>query len=152
MAVIADRYWRAKEALALLDPQWDTGEAGKSDSAQFKKMYRDALDGPLVEVASLTYRLLFVLLEVPRFERRFERGVGQRTVLAVRLKPTGKLERSHGVRGIDAVIAVDSVAVIANLEQQSLEFPDILALHQRGGALEKPFSKARYRRLLILPR
>jgi isoquinoline 1-oxidoreductase beta subunit len=47
VAVIADRYWRAKEALALLDPQWDTGEAGKTDSAQFAKMYRDSLDGPL---------------------------------------------------------------------------------------------------------
>lgn len=47
VAVIADRYWRAKEALALLDPQWDTGEAGKTDSVQFAKMYRDSLDGPL---------------------------------------------------------------------------------------------------------
>lgn len=47
VAVIADRYWRAKEALALLEPEWDTGEAGKSDSAQFVKMYRDSLDGPL---------------------------------------------------------------------------------------------------------
>jgi isoquinoline 1-oxidoreductase beta subunit len=48
VAVIADRYWRAKEALALLNPEWDTGEAGKTDSAQFAKMYRDLLDGSLV--------------------------------------------------------------------------------------------------------
>ena len=48
VAVVADRYWRAREALALLEPVWDTGEAGKTDSAQFAKMYRDSLDGPLV--------------------------------------------------------------------------------------------------------
>jgi isoquinoline 1-oxidoreductase subunit beta len=48
VAVIADRYWRAKEALALLKPEWDEGEAGKTDSAQFAKLYRDMLDGPMV--------------------------------------------------------------------------------------------------------
>jgi isoquinoline 1-oxidoreductase subunit beta len=48
VAVVADRFWRAKEALALLKPEWDTGEAGKTDSAQFAKLYRDALDGPMV--------------------------------------------------------------------------------------------------------
>jgi isoquinoline 1-oxidoreductase subunit beta len=48
VAVVADRFWRAKEALALLKPEWETGEAGKADSAQFSKLYRDALDGPLV--------------------------------------------------------------------------------------------------------
>ena len=48
VAVIADRYWRAKEALALLKPEWDTGPAGKTDSAQFTKLYRDTLDGPMV--------------------------------------------------------------------------------------------------------
>ena len=47
VAVIADRFWRAKEALALLKPEWDTGEAGKTDSAQFAKLYRDTLDGPM---------------------------------------------------------------------------------------------------------
>jgi isoquinoline 1-oxidoreductase subunit beta len=47
VAVVADRYWRAKEALALLKPEWDTGEAGKTDSAQFAKLYRDTLDGPM---------------------------------------------------------------------------------------------------------
>jgi isoquinoline 1-oxidoreductase beta subunit len=48
VAVVADRYWRAKEALALLQPEWDTGEAGKTDSAQFARIYRDLLDGPMV--------------------------------------------------------------------------------------------------------
>jgi isoquinoline 1-oxidoreductase beta subunit len=48
VAVVADRYWRAKEALALLKPEWDTGEAGKTDSVQFAKLYRDTLDGPMV--------------------------------------------------------------------------------------------------------
>ena len=46
VAVVADRFWRAKEALALLKPEWDTGAAGKTDSAQFAKLYRDTLDGP----------------------------------------------------------------------------------------------------------
>ena len=48
VAVVADRFWRAKEALALLKPEWATGEAGTTDSAQFAKLYRDALDGPMV--------------------------------------------------------------------------------------------------------
>jgi isoquinoline 1-oxidoreductase subunit beta len=48
VAVVADRFWRAKEALALLKPEWETGEAGKTDSAQFAKLYRDTLDGPMV--------------------------------------------------------------------------------------------------------
>ncbi len=48
VAVVADRFWRAKEALALLKPEWETGAAGKTDSAQFAKMYRDTLDGPMV--------------------------------------------------------------------------------------------------------
>jgi isoquinoline 1-oxidoreductase beta subunit len=48
VAVVADSFWRAKEALALLKPEWDAGEAGKTDSAQFTKLYRDTLDGPMV--------------------------------------------------------------------------------------------------------
>src|SRR6185312_6215700 len=47
VAVVADRYWRAKEALALLKPDWETGEAGKTDSAQLARLYRDTLDGPM---------------------------------------------------------------------------------------------------------
>src|SRR6185312_4962368 len=47
VAVVADRYWRAKEALAQLKPEWDTGAAGKTDSAQFAKLYRDTLEGPM---------------------------------------------------------------------------------------------------------
>jgi isoquinoline 1-oxidoreductase beta subunit len=48
VVVVADRFWRAKEALALLKPEWDEGEAGKTDSGQFAKLYRDTLDGPMV--------------------------------------------------------------------------------------------------------
>jgi len=48
VAVVADRFWRAKEALALLKPEWETGAAGKTDSAQFARLYRDTLDGPMV--------------------------------------------------------------------------------------------------------
>jgi len=48
VAVVADRFWRAKETLALLKPEWDAGAAGQTDSAQFAKLYRDTLDGPMV--------------------------------------------------------------------------------------------------------
>jgi isoquinoline 1-oxidoreductase subunit beta len=48
VAVIADRFWRASEALALLKPEWEVGAAGKTDSAQFAKLYRDTLEGPMV--------------------------------------------------------------------------------------------------------
>jgi isoquinoline 1-oxidoreductase subunit beta len=48
VVVVADRFWRAKEALDLLKPEWDVGEAGNTDSAQFAKLYRDTLDGTMV--------------------------------------------------------------------------------------------------------
>jgi isoquinoline 1-oxidoreductase beta subunit len=48
VAVIADRYWRAMETLALLKPEWETGAAGTSTSAQFAKLYHHTLDGPMV--------------------------------------------------------------------------------------------------------
>jgi isoquinoline 1-oxidoreductase subunit beta len=47
VAVVADRFWRAKQALAALPIEWDKGEAASTDSAQFRKLYRDALDGPV---------------------------------------------------------------------------------------------------------
>ena len=46
VAVVADRFWRAKEALLAMPIQWDGGAAGSTDSAQFRRDYRDALDGP----------------------------------------------------------------------------------------------------------
>jgi isoquinoline 1-oxidoreductase subunit beta len=48
VAVVADNYWRANEALKKLKPVWDGGAAAHTDSAQFAKAYRDALDGPMV--------------------------------------------------------------------------------------------------------
>ena len=46
VAVVADRYWRAKEALAKVKIEWDEGAAAATTSAQFAKDYRDALNGP----------------------------------------------------------------------------------------------------------
>jgi isoquinoline 1-oxidoreductase beta subunit len=46
VAVVADSYWRARQALAKLHPEWDTGAARQTDSAQFDRDYREALDGP----------------------------------------------------------------------------------------------------------
>jgi isoquinoline 1-oxidoreductase beta subunit len=45
VAVVADRYWRAKEAAAALPVAWEEGPAAKTDSAQFAADYRAALDG-----------------------------------------------------------------------------------------------------------
>jgi len=43
MAVVAtDTFWRAKQALARLHPEWNVGAAGSTDSAQFAKEYREA--------------------------------------------------------------------------------------------------------------
>ena len=48
VAVVADRYWRAKQALDRLKIEWAPGDNATVDSAQLAKAYRDALDGPLV--------------------------------------------------------------------------------------------------------
>ncbi|HTK33695.1 MAG TPA: xanthine dehydrogenase family protein molybdopterin-binding subunit [Caulobacteraceae bacterium] len=48
VAVVADRYWRAKQALDKLKPEWADGGNAKVGSAQLDQAYRDALDGPLV--------------------------------------------------------------------------------------------------------
>ncbi|MGH6828956.1 MAG: molybdopterin cofactor-binding domain-containing protein, partial [Rhizomicrobium sp.] len=48
VAVVADNYWRANEALKKLKVAWDGGEAAKTDTAMFDKAYRDALNGPMV--------------------------------------------------------------------------------------------------------
>lgn len=48
VAVVADRYWRAQQALADLGIQWDMGPDAAATSAQFRKLYRDTLDGPMV--------------------------------------------------------------------------------------------------------
>ena len=47
VAVVATgSFWRAKQALAQLQPEWDVGAAGDVDSAQLSKEFRAALDGP----------------------------------------------------------------------------------------------------------
>jgi isoquinoline 1-oxidoreductase beta subunit len=48
VAVVADNYWRANEALKKLKVTWDGGAAARTDSLLFAQEYRDALDGPLV--------------------------------------------------------------------------------------------------------
>ncbi len=48
VAVVADNYWRANQALKKLKPVWNGGAAANTDSAQFAREYRDALDGPMV--------------------------------------------------------------------------------------------------------
>ena len=46
VAVVADRFWRAKEALPKLKIDWDLGDAAATDSTQFAQDYRAALEGP----------------------------------------------------------------------------------------------------------
>jgi isoquinoline 1-oxidoreductase beta subunit len=50
VAVVADNFWRANQALKALKITWDGGEAAKTDSAQFAADYRAALDGNMVAV------------------------------------------------------------------------------------------------------
>jgi isoquinoline 1-oxidoreductase subunit beta len=46
VAVVATgSFWRAKQALAKLHPEWDVGSAGETSSEQFSKEFRAALDG-----------------------------------------------------------------------------------------------------------
>ncbi len=48
VAVVATgSFWRAKQALARLQPEWDAGEAGSVDSAQLSKTFRAALSEPM---------------------------------------------------------------------------------------------------------
>jgi isoquinoline 1-oxidoreductase beta subunit len=44
VAVVADRYFRAKAALSALPIEWEVGVAGATNSVQFRKSYVDALD------------------------------------------------------------------------------------------------------------
>jgi isoquinoline 1-oxidoreductase subunit beta len=46
--VAAGSYWRAKQALARLQPEWDVGEAGTVDSEQLSKSFRAALGEPML--------------------------------------------------------------------------------------------------------
>ncbi|HEV2676719.1 MAG TPA: xanthine dehydrogenase family protein molybdopterin-binding subunit [Aliidongia sp.] len=46
IAVVADSFWRAKQAVADLVITWDEGAGAGTDSDQFRKEYRDTLDGP----------------------------------------------------------------------------------------------------------
>jgi isoquinoline 1-oxidoreductase subunit beta len=46
VAVVADSYWRAKQALAKLQPEWNTGALGQTDSAQFSRDYRAVIETP----------------------------------------------------------------------------------------------------------
>jgi isoquinoline 1-oxidoreductase beta subunit len=47
VAVVADRYWRARAAMAKLKPVWAPGPNATVDSAQLDQAYLAALDGPL---------------------------------------------------------------------------------------------------------
>jgi isoquinoline 1-oxidoreductase beta subunit len=48
VAVVADSYWRAKQALADLPITWNDGPAASTNSEQFRADYRSVLDGPAV--------------------------------------------------------------------------------------------------------
>jgi isoquinoline 1-oxidoreductase beta subunit len=52
IAVVADRYWRAKAALAALKPVWAPGPNATVDSAQLDAAYREALNSDLVSAKS----------------------------------------------------------------------------------------------------
>jgi isoquinoline 1-oxidoreductase subunit beta len=52
VAVVADRFWRAKKAAEALKIEWHPGDGVDTDSAQFARAYRDALDGPAATARS----------------------------------------------------------------------------------------------------
>jgi isoquinoline 1-oxidoreductase subunit beta len=45
VAVVADRFWRARQALEALPIEWDFGAGAGTSSEQFRQDYRAALDG-----------------------------------------------------------------------------------------------------------
>jgi isoquinoline 1-oxidoreductase beta subunit len=47
VAVVADRFWRAKQAALALSVEWNPGAGGGTSSEQFREDYRNALKGPL---------------------------------------------------------------------------------------------------------
>ena len=53
VAVVADRFWRAQEMVAVLPIVWDPGAAAATNSEKFRADYRDALDGPLTNARAL---------------------------------------------------------------------------------------------------
>jgi isoquinoline 1-oxidoreductase beta subunit len=53
VAVVADRFWRAKQAALALPVQWDPGKGAGTSSAQFREDYRNALKGPLQNAKSV---------------------------------------------------------------------------------------------------
>ncbi|HTH96305.1 MAG TPA: molybdopterin cofactor-binding domain-containing protein [Stellaceae bacterium] len=75
LAVVAKgTYWRAKQALAKLHPEWDTGAAGATDTALFNKEYRGELDkvgaiarndGDIDKVIPAAARQMQAVYEVP---------------------------------------------------------------------------------------
>jgi isoquinoline 1-oxidoreductase beta subunit len=73
LAVVADRFWRAKEAAAALPVTWEEGPAARTDSAEFAKEYRDALNGDAaiakrdgdITAALATGKRIDLLYEVP---------------------------------------------------------------------------------------
>ncbi len=52
VAVVADNWWRAKEALKLLPVEWDEGANGKVSSASIMEMFRGGLAATDLPVAS----------------------------------------------------------------------------------------------------
>ena len=75
VAVVAKgTFWRARQGLAKLHPEWETGEAGATDTPQFNKEYRAELDrvgkiarndGDIDKVIPAAYRQMSAVYEVP---------------------------------------------------------------------------------------
>ena len=50
VAVVADNTWRAMQGLEALKINWNYGPGANSDSETFKRMYRDTLTEPMIQV------------------------------------------------------------------------------------------------------
>jgi isoquinoline 1-oxidoreductase subunit beta len=51
LAVVADSFWRAKNALSKMPIEWDVGANGSTNSAEFRRQYRDLLTAEGAAVA-----------------------------------------------------------------------------------------------------
>ena len=74
VAVVADRYYRAQKALNALKIEWEVGAQATTNSAQFRKMYIDALnekgaearhDGNVDEAMSKAAKVIEATYDVP---------------------------------------------------------------------------------------
>jgi isoquinoline 1-oxidoreductase subunit beta len=124
LAIVADRFWRAKAAAAALKVDWDPGPGAGTDSATFRRIYRETLDGPLLtarssgdaKAALASGKIVEALYEVPHLAHAPMEPLN----CTARVGP-GKAEVWIGTQNTDGALA--QAALAAGLR------PDQVTLH-----------------------